>query len=480
MSEWFRRGLVLAGLVVLVAAAWPSALGDQGRVGMVAGVMALWWLMEPLPRPMTAALPLLFWPLLGIRPLGEVAAWYAHPLLMLMAAGFVLGFAMSKVALHRRITAWLLSVERIRTSPRATLMALMCVGACLSAVVSNSATMVMMLPLATALAERGGEDPMRRKAFALGLAYACSLGGMMTLVGTPPNAVLAGMSPSLGGPVIGFANWLAVGVPLACALLPIVWWMVVWELKVPGRSPELSGAVARTGAPWAPGERAMLAIVALAMFGWLTRRGIGVGDWGWQGWGAWVDAPGVQGDAWVALAAATACFLVVGPRNAEGRRTPLLNGSAFTEGIAWPVLLVMGGGFALADAMGATGLDATLARGLTGLEDLPPLLILPLMIFGVSMLTELTSNTATAQLLLPIVAATATQIGAPLTSWMVATTLATSCAFMMPVATPPNAIAAEAAGVDGRTMARVGWRLNLISAFILALGCRFWVPLVLG
>ncbi len=472
------RGLRAAGLLALLAAVlapWPS---QAHVVGVVAAVMAVWWLFEPVPRPLTAVLPLALWPVTGVRSIGETAAHYTHPLLVLLAAGFVLGNAMARVALHERLTRILTRVPAVRRDPRWTLAALMLVGAGLSGVVSNSATMVMMLPLADELARQGGGGATRRAGFALGLAYACSLGGMTTLVGTPPNAVLAGLSPTLGGPTIGFATWMLVGVPLVALLLPIAWWVVVKGTGVPDTA-ERDLAVP-TAMPWRPGEQAVLIVVGAAGLAWLTRRGVGSGAWAWEGWGAWVDLPGSQGDAWVAVVAAIACFFLHGETDEAGEVRLLLGPEVFREGIAWSVLIVMGGGFALADALGATGLDAAIARELTGVASLPPVLVVPLLAFLVSLLTELTSNTASAQLLLPIVAATALEVGAPVSSWMVATALATSCAFMMPVATPPNAIAAEAAGVDGRTMARVGWRLNLIAAVLVAIVSAVWVPWVLG
>lgn len=468
------------GLIALAVAIAVPDLTDAARVGIVAAVMAGWWLIEPVPRAVTGVIPVVCWPLLGVRALPDVAASYAHPLLWLMAGGFLLGDAMTRVSLHERLVARLLRVERVSRSPQTVLLALMAVAAGLSGLVSNAATMVMMLPTAMTLADRSGDGPVvpRRAAFALALAYACSLGGVTTLIGTAPNAVLAGFAPTHAGVTIGFASWLLVGVPIAAVLVPVAWAVVIHGT---GAVPRSSGRLtAPEVGPWRPGERPMLAVVVFAGLAWLTRAPKALGPIDIPGWGDLVAAPGSAGDAWVAIVAAFACFVLPGPFGTDGRPARLLEARALADGVAWPVLVMMGGGFALADGLGAVGLDVQLATWLAGIDALPTVLVLPVLVFGTSILTELTSNTATAQLLLPIVASAAAQVGAPPLAWMVGVTLATSCAFMMPVATPPNAIAAEAAGVDGMTMARIGWRVNLFAALWIAIVASIWAPWVLG
>lgn len=467
------RGVVLGAVVAAVVWSLPTPTGltiEAHKVAVIAVVMALWWVLEVLPMAVTAMMPLVLFPLAGVRTLGEVSVSYAHPLLFLMLGGFVIGHAMEQVGLHRRLTAWILAPAWVRTSPRAVLAALMIVGAALSGIVSNTATMVMMLPLASLLGRRCGEG-RTQTAFVLALAYSTSIGGMTTLVGTPPNAVLAGLAPELVGREIGFARWMAVGVPTAVLLLPIAWWAVAWwTFRLPGQFDEPIDAPVADARQ--PGEIAVWSLTTVAMVAWLTRADKALGWVTIPGWSTWMPGKGSELDALVAMAVALSLFLVP----AKGRF--LLSWPAVERAVPWSVLLLLGGGFALASAISATGLTAWFATAASGARGLPIALVILLICLLMTGLTELTSNTATATIALPLLATAAVAAEMDPMLWMVPATLSASCAFMMPVATAPNAIAVEGGGVDPRDMVRAGLVLNILGAVAITIIGALWLPLV--
>jgi sodium-dependent dicarboxylate transporter 2/3/5 len=470
-------GIAAAGLVLALPGA--EGLSEAGqRTAAVAVLMAIWWLGGVLPMAVTSLVPLVAFPLLDIMSIKAAAAPFAHHLIFLMLGGFVIGHATEEVGLHHRLTALLLRPAAVRASPRRVILAMMVAAAIISGLVSNTATMVMMLPLATALAALTTQGAKTRTAFVLCLAYACSIGGVSTLVGTPPNAVLAGLASDVGRE-ISFAAWMGLGVPFAVIALPIAWWVVTrLALPVPDHFEEPLEAPPLV--PWRPGERAVLAVVAGALLLWLTRRPLSIGDLRIPGWSSLI--PGDVSDAWVAILAALVLFAL--PRSgpprsddpAEGRF--LLSWRRAEAAIPWSVLILLGGGFSLAAAISSSGLTAWLAGGTATLATLPPVIAVPLLCLGMSFLTELTSNTATTQIALPLLAAGATAAGIDPLLWMIPAAVSASCAFMMPVATAPNAIASEAGGVAPGDMAYAGLALNLICAGVAAAVSLILTPIL--
>lgn len=460
-------GLGAAALVLALPGAEGLSVTGQ-RTAAVAVLMAIWWLGGVLPMAVTALVPLIAFPLLDIMSIKAAAAPFAHHLIFLMLGGFVIGHATEEVGLHQRLTALLLRPAAVRVSPRRVALAMMVSAAVISGLVSNTATMVMMLPLATALAATTAPGHRTRSTFVLCLAYACSIGGVTTLVGTPPNAVLAGLAADAGRE-ISFASWMALGVPFAALSLPLAWWAVTRiALPLPDR---FETPLAAPEVPaWRPGERAVLVVVAGALVLWLTRRPLVIGPVDLPGWSAWV--PGDVSDAWVAILAAVVLFML--PRSgpprsddpADGRF--LLSWRRAEAGIPWSVLILLGGGFSLAAAISSSGLTAWLAGGTAALAGLPLWLSVPVLCLAMSFLTELTSNTATTQIALPLLAAGALAADLDPLLWMVPAAVSASCAFMMPVATAPNAIAAEAGGVAPGDMAYAGLVLNLACAGVAA------------
>lgn len=448
-------GLALCGLIV--ASDPPEGLSVVGwRTLGVTVLMGIWWLGGVLPITITALVPLFAFPALGIAPIKEAAAPYAHPLLFLMLGGFVLGRAMEVVGLHERVVAVLLRPSALRRSPRGAVFGLMVAAAVLSGLVSNTATTVMMLPLALLMADQAGTGTRARSAFALALAYAASIGGVSTLIGTFPNAVFAQVAVDQVGRDVSFARWLLVGGPFVVLALPVAWWIVT-RMLVPAEGRPIP---APPLPPWRPGEAQVLAVVVGAMALWLTRREVDVGLFVIPGWSTSVGLDGFVDDAWVAVGAAIVLFLI-----SSGGRFVVDFRDVETH-IPWSVLFLLGGGFSLATTIRASGLTEWLAGATQLLGALPPLAAILLICLSVTFLTELTSNTATTQILLPLLAAGAVKAGVDPIVWMVPATISASCAFMMPVATPPNAIAAQGGDVSPGDMASTGFFLNVALAIL--------------
>ncbi len=477
-GEWTSRvarwvgGL---GALALLGFDPPAALSVEAwRTLAVAWLMAWWWLGEAAPLAVTALVPMVAFPVLGVAPLAEVCVGYADPLLFLILGGFVLGHAVEVVGLHERFVDALLRLPGVARSPQSVAAALMVATAVLSMLISNTATMVTMLPIVLATARiTGGERT--GPAYVLAVAYAASIGGMATLVGTPTNAVLAGLAPRLVGEEIGFGRWMWVGLPCVFLMLPATWWIVVrWVHRLPHAfQVPLTVAAARG---WRPGERTVLAVGALALGLWVTSSGIALGPLQWTGWGKHVLGRATERDAGVAVLAAILLFLLPAVRN--GRREPILTWKGAQGAISWSILLLFGGGFALGEALSSTGVTAWVASGAGALEVLPGPVRIGLMSLGVVGLSELASNMATAQLALPLVAEVAVALGDPPLAWMVPATLAASCGFALPVATAANAVATEAGGVAVRDMLRAGIVVDLLGAFVVTLVGAFWAPWV--
>jgi sodium-dependent dicarboxylate transporter 2/3/5 len=364
----------------------------------------------------------------------------------------------------------LLTPPALRATPRRVVLALMLACGILSGLVSNTATTVMLLPLAVLLAQRCGADERGQSAFALALAYSASIGGVSTLVGTFPNAVLAQVANEQVGIEVSFAKWSLVGVPFVLVALPVAWFIIT-RLMVPDSGevpppPEIPD--------WRPGEKAVLAVVTLAMVAWLTRRPVDLGFVRVPGWSEAAGFGAMVDDAWVAVLAGISLFLIP----AGGR--PLLSFREAERSLPWSVMFLLGGGFALAGMIGSSGLTEWLAGFTQHLAALPTPVAVLLLCFVVTFLTELTSNTATTQILLPLLAAGAMKAGTDPMIWMVPATISASCAFMMPVATPPNAIAAEGANVRPGDMATAGLLLNLCMVVVTTILMLGLVPLVFG
>jgi solute carrier family 13 (sodium-dependent dicarboxylate transporter), member 2/3/5 len=456
LRQWTGAAI---GPLLLVVTIWlppPEGLSLMGwRTAGVAALMALLWISEALPIPATALLPLVLFPLLGLAEGKAAAAPYANPIVFLFLGGFLLALAMQRWGLHRRVALGLIAALGLR--PHRIVAGFLVASAMVSMWVSNTATALMMLPIAASVMAlvpeaRRAEPAMRAFGIALMLAvaYGATTGGMATLIGTPPNALLAGFVDRTYGFTLGFGQWMLLGVPVTVITLPIVYFVltrVAYRIRgdeIPGVGELLArerGKLGRFG-----GAEAVVAVV----FG-LTAL-------------AWVFRPLLEGvvlalsDTTIALAGALLLFLWP----VDLRRGRFVMDWETAKGVPWDVLLLFGGGLSLAEQIQQSGLSAYLGSLATGLGGLPVILTVGLICFGILLLTELTSNTATAATFLPVVGAVAVSLGENPLLFLVPTALAANCSYMMPVGTPPNAIVFGSGLVTLPQMARAGLLLNIV------------------
>ncbi len=432
-------GLVVFVLVLVLPA--PEGLGDTaGAPRRSPACMALWWLTEAIPIPATALLPLVLFPALGILSMGDAAAPYAQDLIFLFMGGFMIAAAMERWGLHKRIALNVMAATG--SSPSRLILGFMLATAFLSMWISNTATTAMLLPVGVAVAETlrppDQEGPFNFGiALMLGIAYAASIGGVSTLIGTPPNAIYAAAAADLAGVEVGFGQWMLVGLPLTLVLLPITWLMLTRVLYRPGKLGGDAAEVIRTEREALGtanrGEWIVGIVFAATAAAWIFRAPKELGAF---------TLPGIQsvmpqvGDATIAMAAAMALFLLP----VDWSRGVFALDWPNARRIPWGVLVLFGGGLSLARAMDRSGLASWIGGGVAGLETVPTVVVLGAVALLFVFLTEVTSNAATATMAMPIMAGVALQLGIPPIALMTTAGLACSMAFMLPVATPPNAI----------------------------------------
>ena len=471
---------VAAFVVAVVAAAfhpgsayWPSP--DALRVAGLVCWMACFWLAEVVPLAATALLPVAVLPFFGVASVKALAPAYAHPVVLLFLGGFLLAAAFERWGLHRRVA--LVALSRAGAHPRRIVFAFMAATAFLSMWISNTATVLMLAPIALAVAGRiepaaEGGRPFS-KALLLGVAWAASIGGTVTPIGTPPNGVFLTMADRFvpgGAARFDFLSWLGLVLPIAAPLLLFAWWYL--SRRVPARAAGAAQAWAalaeerRRLGPASREERLVGAVFLVVALLWLTRVGLP----GLPGWAGWLGVEASVEDASVALLGAFVLFaLPARSGNAGAARGRLLDWPT-ARGIPWGILLLFGGGLALAQAVETSGLSDAIGRALGGLAVGGPIVIVPAVCLAVTFLTEVTSNTATATILLPILAELARSAPEPFDPalLMLPAALSASCAFMLPVATPPNAIVYGSGRLTIGEMARAGLVLNLAGAAIIS------------
>lgn len=496
-------GLGPALAVLLLLLPRPEGLSVDGqRVAAVAVLMAVWWMTEALPLAATALLPIVLFPALGVLPAGEATAPYANHLIFLFMGGFFIAMTLQRWGLHRRLALAVVAI--VGTEARTVVLGFMLATAFLSAWISNTATTVMMLPIATAILDlivghggptlrteaaspprvrRGAEvdetNPLGT-ALMLGIAYAASIGGVATLIGTPPNAVFAAAADELLGRTIGFLEWMLVGVPVALIMLAITWWLLVYVLHpLPRRAGAatavkevVGGERARLG-HMGRGEWTTAVVVACTALAWLLRAPKEIGA---------VTIPGIAtylplvADSTIAIAGAVVLFAL--PVSLARGEFALDWESA--RRIPWGILLLFGGGLSLAHAFDTSGLAVWIGDRVALFGALPTIGLVAVVAVVFLLLTELTSNTATATMGMPLMAGVAAGVGTEPLLLMAAAALACSMAFMLPVATPPNAIVFGSGRVTIAQMVRTGLWLNLAGAVLISLVAYALVLAVFG
>lgn len=463
-------------LAVLVYVVLPDDLGHPGRLTAATAVlMATWWMTEAIPIPATALLPLVIFPVVGDGTVDEVGASYGNNIIFLFMGGFLLALAMQRWNLHRRIA--LVTVRAMGTKPSMVIAGFMIATGFISMWVSNTATAVMMLPIgvsvlmlvarmekaggdASAMDEIGTQEIVRSNfgtALMLGIAYAASIGSLATIIGTPPNTLLVGYLSENHDITIGFGQWMLLGLPLAILLL-VACWFILTKIVFPPEMDDIPGGrelmdteIAKLDRMSRP-EWMVLAVFALAAFSWVSIPLI-------------MDEPFID-DAGIAMVIGVLLFILP---SGTARGVRLLDWEAAVK-LPWGVLLLFGGGLALSAQFGSSGLTEWIGEQTEGLGGIPVVLLVLIVAAGVLLLTELTSNTATAATFLPLAGGVALGLDMDPMLLTIPVALAATCAFMLPVATPPNAIAFGSGYVSIGQMVKGGALVNLVALVLTTLG----------
>ena len=461
--QWTGWIIGPALLILTCVTSPPEGLSEPGwRTAGAAALMAVLWMTEALPIPVTALLPLVLFPALRLSDVRASAAPYANPIIFLFLGGFIIALAMQRWGLHRRVAIKLIGA--MGTQPSRIIGGFLIASALISMWVSNTATALMMLPIATSvvlLVPPAARSNPAMKAFGtallLSVAYGSTTGGMATLIGTPPNALLAAYLDSVYNFKIGFGQWMVIGVPVTLVALPVVYWVltrVSFNIRgdsVPGMAELLATEKARLGR-FGGAEMAVALVFLLTALGWIFQPLV-------------ARVFPLATDTTIAITGAILLFLI--PVNA--RRGEFVMTWEATKGLPWEVLLLFGGGLSLAGNIEKHGLSKYLGTLSAGIDAFPVIAAVALVCFGILLLTELTSNTATAATFLPIVAAVAVSLGESPLLFLIPTALAANCSYMLPVGTPPSAIVFGSGLITLPQMARAGILLNLLL-----------VPLIVG
>ena len=450
-----RNVMLFLGPLFAAAAALAFARAGHGDdmavVGFVAVLCIFWWVFEPVPIPVTSLLPLALLPLLGVLTPTEVAQAYGSPLILLLLGGFLLSKAMEHSGAHRRIALGMVSLFGANHGRRLVL-GFMVAAAVLSMWISNTATTLMLLPVALAVLDATPDKDRLAVPLLLGIAYAASVGGLGTPIGTPPNLIFMQVYEETTGRSIGFTQWMSWALPVVLVMVPAMAFVLTRGLGggLAVKLPEVG--------EWRSEERRVLLVFAFTALAWITRSEP------FGGWKTWLDLPQAN-DASVALLAVVVMFLVP-----NGRGQALLTWERAAS-IPWGVLLLFAGGICLAKGFVSSGLSELLGGWLADLTRMHVFLLIAIVCLAVTFMTETTSNTASTTLLMPVLAAAALAAGLPPEVIMVPAAMSASCAFMLPVATAPNTVVFGSGLVTTAQMAREGFLLNLLGAGVISIVC---------
>ena len=445
--------LWLVPILSLTLAYFLYKLGFSSSITIVASttlLCAAWWIFEPIPIPVTSLIPLAVFPLTGVLTPAEVGQAYGHNLILLLLGGFILSQSMSYSGAHRRIALIMVNLFG-GSSPKRLIMGFMAAAALLSMWISNTATTLMLLPVALATLENT-QDKKLLPVLLLGIAYAANVGGIGTPIGTPPNALFLSTYQDVTNSNVGFLGWMKWSVPLVILFIPIMMLWITRNIK----SQEVI-TIPETG-KWTTIEKRVMWVFAVTAFLWITRS---------EPFGGWRDLTGLTtaNDASVAMLACIAMFIIP-----DGKQGKLLDWKTANQ-IPWGVLLLFAGGICIAEAFEASGLSGIVGNQLAGITTLPVILVIAAVALTVTFMTEVTSNTATTALLMPILAAAAISADIEPAILMLPAAMSASCAFMLPVATAPNAIVYGTDKISIQQMVRTGFGLNFLGTLLITLVC---------
>lgn len=477
-----RFGLILGPVLFLITLLFfsPEGLSEEGKAILASTLwIAIWWMTEAVPIPVTSLLPIVLFPLTGGLDIGTTTSSYGDDTIFLFMGGFMIALAMEKWNLHKRIALQIISV--IGTNTDRIVLGFMVATGFLSMWISNTATAMMMVPIGLAIIYQVSEalkddtsiDTSKEnfgfgKALMLGIAYSASLGGIGTLIGTPPNTLLAGAIKKTYGIDLSFAQWMLIGVPIAWIFILIAWIYLVkiaYPLKLkqlPGGQEVIRSQKKELGTASFE-EKAVFVIFILAALAWITRTFV------------LIHINENIDDAIIAITAAIVLFIIP----AKNKEDTLLDWKTAVK-LPWGILLLFGGGLAIAAGFVESGLSEWIGKQLTALQGVNLLIVILAVTALVIFLTEITSNTATASMMYPIMASLAIALGVHPYSLMIAAGVAASCAFMLPVATPPNAVVFGSGYLRIPDMARAGFALNVIGIFLITSIIYFLLPVAWG
>ena len=472
-----NTGLLLGPIsfIIILLFFHPEGLSVEANAILASTTwIAIWWITGAIPIAVTALLPIILFPLTGGLGLKETTASFGHKYIFLFVGGFILAIAIEKWNLHKRIA--LVIIHFIGTNVVNIILGFMVATAFMSMWISNTATTVMMLPIGMAIVAQLRDNPKTKedenlifgKALMLAIAYSASIGGMATLIGTPPNLVFAGVVQKTYGIEITFSQWFMFGLPISIILLFICWQYLTRfafsfkQKAFPGGKAEIQKQLAALGKVSFE-EKLILTVFALTAFAWISRSFL-----------LKQFIPAID-DTIIAMIAGITIFLL--PAKEKGQN--LLTWEEAVK-IPWGILLLFGGGMALAAGFESSGLAQWIGSQMTLLEGISLIFLIFILIASVNFLTEITSNLATTAMLLPILAPMALTVDVHPFILMVAATVAASCAFMLPVATPPNAIVFGSGYLKIPDMVRTGILLNLLSIVLLTVIVFFLLPLLWG
>ena len=467
-----------AGILVLVISIWatpPEGMSPEAARALgVALLMAIWWVTECIPIYATAFVPIALFPLLGILDASTTSENYGHNYVLMLLGGFFLAKSIELSSLHKRVALHI--IRKLGTSRIKIMLSFMIATAFLSFWIANVAVVLLMLPIALAIIDKEEESETNNPKFGLALmlsiAYAASIGGTGSLIGTPPNMVFAGVVskvfPHL--PEIDFLEWMKIGTPIVIIILPIIWFYLYKYFKIEGDfagSKEIVDKEIQSLGKFSNYEKRVFAVFVLTAVGWIFRRDIELNGFIIPGWSSILNIQEYVHDSTVAIISALLLFIIPsGEKNSDSRR--LLDWKSASE-VPWGVVMIVGGGYAIADSFGHTGLANYLGSTLSFISNYPTLLILIIVITLMIFITEINSNTATANIFLPVLASMAVAASINPLLLMIPATFACSFSFMLPSGTGTNAVIFGSNRVTIPEMAKCGLGLNFLSIMLLTI-----------
>ena len=482
-----KKGGIVTGILaaVLIILFWDlDPFNPQlTRMAAIAVLMAIWWITEAIPLAATSLIPLVLYPVFGILTSEEIAGSYINSIIFLFLGGFMIAIAMERWELHKRIALRIIAF--FGGSPNSIVFGFMAAAGFLSMWISNTATMLMMLPIALAIITRienqFGKETTHNFTLTLllGVAYSCTIGGLATLVGTPPNLVFVKTLNIIfpDAPEISFGKWMLMALPVTLLMLFITSFLLTKVLYKVSDSLTIDKDFIQQEriklGPLSFEEKVVSIIFSVTAFLWIFRSDLNIGILNIPGWSNIFSFSDYINDGTVAITMAFLLFLIPS-RNKE---TTLLNAEVFGK-IPWGIILLFGGGFALAKGFTSTGLSLFIGEQLNGLATMPHFIMILITAACISFLTELTSNTATTQMILPILASISVAVGMNPMLLMLTATLSASMAFMLPVATPPNTIIFASGRIKIYEMAKTGFALNIAGIIVVSIIIYFLGDLI--